>query len=1328
MSDHGSGSDAPPPPPPPPPPKDQGAGGAKDGADDPYEDAAGDENETLAPDAPKSLPPGDEDAQDQSGLKDGADDPYDDPHQSPAQETSEAPVDGAEDNDGAKDNDEAAAPAPDATEPRNEDTETDPSATDPPAEDEPSSADDDQPSHPPAEPDEPSSTKDDAQGATEKKPDTPADTDTQQGDTSTPPGDTDESRPSEAPDRIPAQRQDPDRSTRQESDTATASVEETAEAGGEGSHSTGTAKDADQVPQNPEPDPVETNAAVEDPATTGTKQETPHARDVPQPSHGAGDAGPDHSAEPLPESQVPDQPETPAHPEHSAESRPDHSQQPQREPGDLVGPVPGGTTDQLAEPAADTARDAADTDFDAGVEGLGKMAVATVEAAGVVGKAAASLAMEIGAAASEAHADIKPDGRVASSDNDAVRDEGGNPGEDTPGNDADTGEQSPKPDDSESEAAPSAEDARFDAPDESKDEAPAIATDGAGKPADDLPQAATPADAAAGEDQPEDVDEAAAATDPDGEQSAPAEEPEHGSPLRDTPAEVADSGGPATDTPSEPETESQKSPREEPVAEESPAEEEPVTGDEPESHPVAKVATEPEVTDLEGVHPSTDQAATSAAGAGRQDREAPDLPDPVDGPAQSDPTQVNDVQKAQAGLDAANAAAQETEESSDDTPNQDDLESDGATPARGTAPPLEADGDADEQSDTHFAPLDGLHTSPGNDNSTDQEDQASDRIQTDGASETGENEPPEPSLKGDGEEDSSEAAHTEEAKPAADKAIPGTQTREINEASSPHNGSLNEDENPPLPQETATDEGVDEGGKPTKEKSFQKELVPEHRIEPAGTMEASENGDISAPVVEKGTATSPTEPAKTTGAPDLPEPEFASRKPESHPATGVASEPEAANLEGLSSSTEEVALSSAGAGHPDREASNLPGPVDKPAKPDPDQVNDAGNSQVDVDATSGSTAEVKNASEEASDHDEPADPDEAPDPGEPEDVNELDAPSEEDDKDGEAGTPETGDQSENSLADLAEALGERHPEVASVITKLGADDANRLNVIENLKDPEGGGERTLAIIQELAEGETLGGRSLEEYRSENPGRGPLFEPVEHEVNYEPDGTSRKNAYVEQTKLDEPVRALGASIEDGDRDALDDYGMRLQNEVEPAVYEDVTSLLEKADDAELSIRTKSADGLVDKVNRMTEGSEGRKARPDYEIGDVIDAVGARITVEDTAQLEAVLEKSKGHFGTGEGGRLLEVENMYAEPKSGNPSYRVIPMVVAIEVDGKPYTYELQLTTERASVAADLEHNTVYKSHIETTPEERDVMRRMQAEAAALDQEETRRRYP
>jgi ppGpp synthetase/RelA/SpoT-type nucleotidyltranferase len=81
-------------------------------------------------------------------------------------------------------------------------------------------------------------------------------------------------------------------------------------------------------------------------------------------------------------------------------------------------------------------------------------------------------------------------------------------------------------------------------------------------------------------------------------------------------------------------------------------------------------------------------------------------------------------------------------------------------------------------------------------------------------------------------------------------------------------------------------------------------------------------------------------------------------------------------------------------------------------------------------------------------------------------------------------------------------------------------------------------------------------------------------------------------------------------------------------------------------------------------------------------------------------------------------------MYAEPKSKNPAYRVIPLVVRVDVDGLPYTFELQLTTQRASIAADLEHNTVFKPYVEMTPAEEARIKRMLAEAAALDQEETR----
>lgn len=130
------------------------------------------------------------------------------------------------------------------------------------------------------------------------------------------------------------------------------------------------------------------------------------------------------------------------------------------------------------------------------------------------------------------------------------------------------------------------------------------------------------------------------------------------------------------------------------------------------------------------------------------------------------------------------------------------------------------------------------------------------------------------------------------------------------------------------------------------------------------------------------------------------------------------------------------------------------------------------------------------------------------------------------------------------------------------------------------------------------------------------------------------------------------------------------------------------------------------------------------RPGYQVGDVIDAVGARITVADMATLEAMYRRICSYFGLGDGGRILEIENMYAQPKAKAPEYRVIPMVISIEVDDEPYTFELQLTTQRASIAADINHNTIYKPYVEVSPRERKAVLRAMREAAALDQMETR----
>ncbi|WP_406458104.1 hypothetical protein OG782_35250 [Streptomyces sp. NBC_00876] len=391
---------------------------------------------------------------------------------------------------------------------------------------------------------------------------------------------------------------------------------------------------------------------------------------------------------------------------------------------------------------------------------------------------------------------------------------------------------------------------------------------------------------------------------------------------------------------------------------------------EPENRPGTDVAAEPVVVDLEGIQPSAEEVSTASAEAGRQDREAPDLPDPVDGPAQSDPAQVNDAQKAQADLDAGNAAAQEAEEPSDDTPSQNDLESDNVASA-GTAPPLESDGDADEPSDTRSAPLDGLGTSPGNDNSAEQEDQASDRIQTDEASETGDDEPPGPSLTEDGEEDSGaagdhtesdEAARAQDTKPPTDSASPNTQPNEADEASSQQVESLGENRNSPSPQDSAADGDPDDHSKPIEEESLQKELEPEHHIEPPVAMTERESNDISASIVEEKSAPGLPEPAESTGAPDLPE--SASHESQNFTGAEIATGPEVTDLDGVPPSSEQAPLPSAEASSQDREVPDLPDPVDEPAKADPAPANYTQKAQVSGDATGALTPESDKASDE----------------------------------------------------------------------------------------------------------------------------------------------------------------------------------------------------------------------------------------------------------------------------------------------------------------------------------------------------------------------------
>jgi hypothetical protein len=216
--------------------------------------------------------------------------------------------------------------------------------------------------------------------------------------------------------------------------------------------------------------------------------------------------------------------------------------------------------------------------------------------------------------------------------------------------------------------------------------------------------------------------------------------------------------------------------------------------------------------------------------------------------------------------------------------------------------------------------------------------------------------------------------------------------------------------------------------------------------------------------------------------------------------------------------------------------------------------------------------------------------------------------------------------------------------------------------------------------------------------------------------------------VASAKERDPARRVGANHAEADRVAVEEYANRLKQQVEPAVRRELEGLVgELRRDfgvMEVSVRSKDGGGLLDKVDRMVQGREGAGGRPGYQVGDVIDAVGGRITVRGTDALGALYQRIRDYFGVGDEGKILEIENMYADPKSKAPEYRVIPMIIKADVKGMPYTFELQLTTQRSSIVADIEHNTVYKPYVRLSGNDKIAVMLAMAEAAAQDQAETR----
>jgi ppGpp synthetase/RelA/SpoT-type nucleotidyltranferase len=321
---------------------------------------------------------------------------------------------------------------------------------------------------------------------------------------------------------------------------------------------------------------------------------------------------------------------------------------------------------------------------------------------------------------------------------------------------------------------------------------------------------------------------------------------------------------------------------------------------------------------------------------------------------------------------------------------------------------------------------------------------------------------------------------------------------------------------------------------------------------------------------------------------------------------------------------------------------------------------------------------------------------------------------------------------QEAKAAVRAALGAQYPEMVGVIDRLIDDKGHHLNLVESLMDPAKRAQ-VIGILAELCAGQVLAGKTLEDFVREHPGAGPLFEKIPPDVNFDKEGRSRKDVFLAGAKETDPARKVGAKPTEEERRLVEEYAKRLMTEVEPQVFKEVDALTKTINDefgagsATFNVRTKDAAAILDKVKRMAEGREGQKPKPNAQVGDMVDAVGARITVRDTDQLGQLLKRVQAHYGTGDKGRIIELENLYLNPKAKNFAYRVIPLTIVVSPkgdDGLAYTYELQLTTLMASVAADLEHNVVYKDTIGATPEEKRRVKAAQAEGAAIEQLETR----
>ncbi len=306
---------------------------------------------------------------------------------------------------------------------------------------------------------------------------------------------------------------------------------------------------------------------------------------------------------------------------------------------------------------------------------------------------------------------------------------------------------------------------------------------------------------------------------------------------------------------------------------------------------------------------------------------------------------------------------------------------------------------------------------------------------------------------------------------------------------------------------------------------------------------------------------------------------------------------------------------------------------------------------------------------------------------------------------------------EAAISKLHEALP-GYPAIARILGAFLRDEDHPLNIAIALRDPS----KQATVLHEIREILRFRAISEQEFRQIVNLCAPEGHYVFVEnsnlfflVNSKGHPTALRDILLERERL---LYAIDGNPDKRQMEALRKYTAKLNLHIMRNLQSVLRTLAGeiKADGYPLiNARAKSAQGILEKIERMRTGNKGKEPRPNYCLADMPDAVGGRITVtlKDHEKLGRMMEQIEDYYK----GRIAEKDSFYINPLKKYNSYRVVTYTVL--VDQVPC--EVQLTTLSASIAADICHNTVYKDIITVREEERREIEEFSRRATARELE-------